>query len=124
VRCTLPASYFIFGKPRMVDPAATKRDLTPCVSTALTDHATFALDGWASYQGPLKVDGQPAFDYAYNRELSKARVQAVARLMVSDLHVPGSAITRLSWHGNLSLPDPGHPGSPANQVVIITYTIK
>jgi hypothetical protein len=123
-RCTLPASYFVFGTATLVNLAATERDLTGCVSNALAAHATFGLDGWASYQGPLKANGQPAFDYAYNRELSKDRVQTIANVLVSGLNVPRSAITRLSWHGNLDQPDPSHPGSPANQVVTITYTVK
>ena len=100
------------------------QDLTPCISAALAAHATFALDGWASYQGPLSADGKPAFDYAYNRQISKARVKAIANLLVNGLRVPRSAITRLTGHGNLNQPDPGDPSSPANRVVIITYTVK
>jgi hypothetical protein len=123
-QCTLPASYFIFGSASLVNLAATEQDLAGCISNAVTEHATFKLDGWASYQGPLKPDGQPAINYAYNRKLSKARVQTIARLLISELSVPRSAITRLSWHGNLDLPDPGDPGSPANQVVTITCTTK
>jgi hypothetical protein len=124
VRCTLPASYFIFGTATLIDAATTEQDLTPCISAALAAHATFALDGWASYQGPLNANGKPAFDYAYNCKLSKARVQTIATLLVNDLGVPRSAITRLAWHGNVHQPDPGDPRSPANQVVIITYTIS
>lgn len=123
-KCTLPSSYFIFGTATLVNPTATEQDLAGCISDALTAHATFALDGWASYQGPLKPNGQPEFDYAYNRKLSKARVQTIANLLVNEFSVPRSAITRLSWHGNLDLPDPGDPGSSANQVVTITYTTK
>jgi hypothetical protein len=123
VRCTLPASYFVFGTAKLTDAAQTEQDLTLCITAALAGHATFALDGWASYQGPLDANGKPAFDYAYNRKLSKARVQAIASLLVNDLAVPRSAITHVAWHGNLNQPDPGDPGSPANQVVIITYTI-
>jgi hypothetical protein len=122
VRCTLPASYFIFGRPTLVDAATTEQDLAPCINAALAAHATFALDGWASYQGPLNANGKPAFDPGYNRKLSKARVQTIAKLLVNDLGVPRSAITRLAWHGNLHQPDPGDPGSPANQLVTITYT--
>lgn len=124
VTCTLPTSYFTFGTATLVNPAATERALAGCVTDALAAHATFALDGWASYQGPLKADGQPAFDYAYNRELSEARVRAIANLLVNALDVPRSAITRVSWHGNLDQPDPSDPGSPANQVVTITYTTR
>ena len=122
VRCTLPASYFIFGTATLVDAPTTEQELTPCVNAALAAHATFALDGWASYQGPLSANGKPAFDYAYNRQLSKARVQVIASLLVNDLGVPRSAITHLAWHGNVNQPDPGDPASPANQVVQITYT--
>jgi hypothetical protein len=122
--CTLPASYFVFGTATLVNPAATKQDLARCVADALAAHATFALDGWASYQGPLTASGQPAVNYAYNREISKARVQTIANLLVDALGVPRSSITRLSWHGNLDQPDPSDPGSPANQVVTISYTTK
>jgi hypothetical protein len=122
VRCTLPASYFIFGRATLVDGAATEQDLTPCIDAALAAHATFALDGWASYQGPLNGNGKPAFDYAYNHKLSKGRVQTIANLLVNDLAVPRSAITRLKGHGNVNQPDPGDPSNPANQVVMITYT--
>jgi hypothetical protein len=122
--CTLPSSYFIFGTATLVNPTATEQDLAGCISNALAAHATFALDGWASYQGPLKPNGQPEFNYGYNRKLSKARVQAIANLLVSRLSVPRSAISRLTWHGNLDLPDSSDPGSSANQVVTITYTTK
>jgi hypothetical protein len=124
VRCALPTSYFIFGTAKLVDAARTEQDLTPCINAALAAHATFALDGWASYQGPLNANGQPEFDYAYNLKLSKARVQTIANLLVNDLSVPNSAITHVTWHGNVNQPDPGDPSSPANQVVIITYTVK
>ena len=124
VRCTLPANYFFFGTAKLVDPTTTEQDLTPCIHAALDAHATFALDGWASYQGPLNANGQPEFDYAYNLKLSKERVQTIANLLANDLGVPWSSVTRVSWHGDLDQPDPGDPSSPANQVVIITYTIK
>ena len=124
VRCTLPASYFVFGTAKLVNAAATEQDLTPCINAALAANATFALDGWASYQGPLNANGDPAVDYAYNRKLSKKRVQTIANLLVNEFGVRLSAITRLTWHGNVNQPDPGDPGSPANQVVRITYTTK
>jgi hypothetical protein len=124
VRCTLPASYFVFNTATLTDSAQTQQDLTACISAALAAHARFALDGWASYQGPLNASGKPAFDYGYNVRLSRARVQTIAKLLVNDLGVPWSAITRLTWHGNLDQPDPGDPGSASNQVVIISYTTK
>ncbi len=124
VSCTLPSSYFVFKTAKLVDAATTEQNLAPCISAALAAHATFALAGWASYQGPLNPNGKPAFDYRYNRQLSKKRVQAIANLLVNDLGVPRSGITGLTWHGNLDQPDPGNPGSPANQVVRITYTAR
>jgi len=124
VTCTVPDSYFIFGTAELVGPAQTVQDLAPCISTALAAHATFALDGWASYEGPLNADGQPEFNYPVNQKLSKERVQAIASLLVNDLSVPKSAITRMTWHGNLDLPHPSDPGSSANRIVIITYTAK
>ncbi len=123
VTCTVPDSYFVFDEADLIDPAKTMRDLTPCITAALAVHATFALDGWTSYEGPLNADGQPEFDYAYNRTLSDERVQTIADLLVNDLDVPWSSITRLTGHGNMDQPNPD-PRSAANRVVVITYTIK
>lgn len=122
--CTVPDSYFKFGKAELVDPVTTVRNLTPCITAALAAHATFAVDGWASYEGPLNADGKPEFNYAYNQKLSGERVQAIANLLVNDLDVPWSSITHLAGHGNADQPAPDDPGSPANRIVIITYTVK
>ncbi|HLK74952.1 MAG TPA: hypothetical protein VKU77_15040 [Streptosporangiaceae bacterium] len=123
VTCTVPQSYFVFNTADLVDAAKTIRDLTPCITAALAAHATFALDGWTSYEGPLTAAGQPAFNDPANITLSQERVQAIANLLVSDLAVPASAITRATGHGNLGQPNPD-PRSAANRVVVITYTIK
>lgn len=123
VTCTLPASYFVFSKPDLIDAAKTIQDLTPCITAALAAHASFAIDGWTSYEGPLDADGQPAFDDPKNLALSDERVQAVANLLINDLGVPASAITHMTGHGNVDQPDPD-PRSPANRVVVITYTLK
>jgi hypothetical protein len=124
VTCTVPDSYFIFGKAGLIDPAQTVRNLTPCIDAALAAHATFALDGWASYEGPLGADGKPEFNYAYNQALSDDRVQTIANLMVNDLDVLWSSITHRTGHGNVDQPDPGDPSSSANRIVRITYTVK
>jgi hypothetical protein len=71
VTCTVPANYFIFNTDKLIDPAKTKQDLTPCIEAALAAHATFALDGWASYEGPLDANGKPAFDYVGSPRLSR-----------------------------------------------------
>jgi hypothetical protein len=123
VTCTVPQSYFVFDTADLIDAAKTIRDLTPCVTAALAAHATFALDGWTSYEGPLTAAGQPAFNDPANITLSQERVQAIANLLVNDLAVPASAITRTTGHGNLGQPNPD-PRSAANRVVVITYTIK
>jgi len=123
VTCTVPQSYFVLNTADLVDAAKTIRDLTPCVTAALAAHATFALDGWTSYEGPLNAAGQPAFNDPANITLSQERVQAIANLLVNDLAVPASAITRTTGHGNLGQPHPD-PRSAANRVVVITYTIK
>jgi outer membrane protein OmpA-like peptidoglycan-associated protein len=73
---------------------------------------------------PLKANGKPAIDYPYNRKLSRARVRAIANLLVKYLGVPRTAITHLAGHGNVNQPYPAHPRSPKNRVVIITYTAK
>jgi hypothetical protein len=121
VTCTVPDSYFIFNTAELIDPGTAVRDLTPCIA-ALAAHATFALDGWTSYEGPLNADGKPEFNYAYNFTLSVARVQTIANLLVDYLGVPRSAITRMTGHGNVDQPNPD-PRSPANRVVVITYTV-
>lgn len=123
VTCTVPGSYFVFNEADLIDPAQTTRDLTPCITSALAAHATFALDGWTSYEGPLNAEGKPEFAYAYNRTLSDNRVQTIANLLVNELKVPWSSITHLTGHGNVDQPNPD-PRSAANRVVIITYTIK
>ena len=96
----------------------------PCVQAALADHATFMLDGWTSYEGPLNAEGRPETNYPWNQQLSDERVTVIATLLVDDLGVPRSDITRMSGHGNLDQPDPGQPRSAANRVVTITYTTK
>ncbi len=123
VTCTVPQSYFAFNTADLVDAAKTIRDLTPCVTAALAAHATFALDGWTSFEGPLNAAGQPAFNDPANITLSQERVKAIANLLVNDLAVPASAIIRTTGHGNLGQPHPD-PRSAANRVVVITYTIK
>lgn len=124
VTCTLPDSFFIFKTPDLVDAARTEQDLAPCVKAALAASATFTLDGWTSYEGPLNADGKPETNYPWNQQLSDERVTAIATLLVNDLGVPRSDITRMTGHGNLDQPDPGQPRSAANRVVIIAYTIK
>ena len=71
VKCTVPDSYFIFDTYKLVDPAQTVQNLTPCIDAALAAHATFALDGWASYEGPLTANGMPEFNYPYNHHTQR-----------------------------------------------------
>jgi hypothetical protein len=105
-------------------PIAQVRSGNSMTCTALAARTSFALDGWASYEGPLNADGQPEFDYPVNQKLSKERVQTIANLLVNELRVPRPEITRMTWHGNLDLPNPNDPRSPANRVVTITCTAK
>ena len=123
VTCTVSDSYFVYGTAELIVPAQTVQNLTTCIDAALAAHATFALDGWASYEGPLDADGKPEFNYPANQKLSKERVLTIVNLLVNDLGVPTSAITRETAHGNLDQPNPD-PRSPANRVVVITYTTK
>jgi hypothetical protein len=123
VTCTVPDSRFIVNKPELADPAQTKQDLTPCIQAALAVHASFTLDGWTSYEGPLNANGGPAVNYPGNRQLSQNRVSTIESLLVNDLRVPMSEITRSIGHGDFGQPYP-NPGSPKNRVVIITYTVK
>lgn len=122
VTCTVSDGYFAFDTPNLIDPAQTVTNLRPCITDALAAHATFALDGYASYEGPLNPDGTPEFNYPVNRTLSDQRVRTIANLLLYDLHVPQSLITHEFGHGNLDQPDPGNPRSAANRVVVITYT--
>lgn len=120
--CTLPSSYFEFNRESLVDPGRTAADLERCVREAMAAGATFALDGWTSYEGPLDAHGQPSTDDPVNRSLSRARVATIADLLVERFRVPRSVITRQVGHGNLDQPHPD-PRSAANRVVIITYTL-
>jgi hypothetical protein len=121
VTCTVPATYFVVNTATLIDVGKTKRELTTCVKDALAAGATFALDGWTSYDGPLKANGKPAVDKPGNRKLSNARVRTIANLLVNEMGVPRSAIARMTGHGNVDQPHPD-PRSPANRVVVITYT--
>jgi hypothetical protein len=123
VTCTVPTSRFIVNTPELIDPAQTALDLTPCVQAALAVHASFALDGWTSYEGPLNADGKPAVNYPVNLQLSQERVRTLESLLVNDLAVPRSEITRTTGHGDFDQPYPD-PSSPRNRVVVITYTVK
>jgi outer membrane protein OmpA-like peptidoglycan-associated protein len=123
VTCTVPDSYFEFDKAQLIDPAQTAQNLTSCIHDALAAHAAFALDGWTSYEGPL-IDGRPEFDYAYNQTLSDQRVTTIANLLVDELNVPRADITHRQGHGNEDQPDPGHPRSADNRVVVIRYSVK
>lgn len=123
VTCTLPASYFVVNTPTLIDPEKTKRDLTTCVKDALATNATFILDGWTSYVGPLDAAGKPAVDSPENRALSDARINTIAELIINEFSVPPASITDRRGHGNTDQPDP-NPGSEKNRVVVITYTVK
>jgi hypothetical protein len=121
--CTLPSTYFVVNTPKLIDPAKTKQDLTACVRDAQAAGATFALDGWTSYEGTLTSAGKPAIDDPASRKLSDARVRAIADLLVNELGVPRSKITHLTGHGNVDQPNPD-PRSAENRVVVITYVTK
>ena len=122
VACTVLDSFFVFNTPNLINPAQTETALAPCIKAALAVHATFALDGWASYEGTLfTADGQPAVNEPSNIKLSAERVKTIANLLTQDLGVPSSDITHMLGHGNINQPNPD-PRSAANRVVVITYT--
>jgi hypothetical protein len=123
VMCTVPDSYFVLNSSALINPHQTVQNLIPCVDAALAAHATFALDGWTSYEGPLNADGKPELNYPYDITLSEERVQTIAALLVNDLGVPQSDITHMIGHGDKDQPNPD-PRSAANRVVIITYTVN
>jgi hypothetical protein len=122
-KCTVPDSFFVFNTATLVNPATTVQALTPCIDAALAAHATFTLDGYASYEGPLNAAGRPPVNEPWNQQISQKRVSTIANLLVNELNVPRSYITRITAHGNLDQPNPD-PRSAANRVVIITYTAR
>jgi hypothetical protein len=124
VTCTVPDSYFVFGESGLINSAETAQSLAPCVDAALAAHATFALDGFASYEGPLTADGKPELNYPANQRLSVERVQTITGLLLHQLHVPPDSITHEAGHGNVDQPDASDPRSAANRVVVITYTVN
>ncbi|MGP0022456.1 MAG: hypothetical protein ACLPKE_03710 [Streptosporangiaceae bacterium] len=122
VTCTVPDSLFVYDTARLVGTTTTVQELTACIKAALAAHATFRLDGYASYEGPLNAQGRPETNDPRNVQLSGERVRTIAKLLVDELEVPRSAITGMTGHGNSDQPDP-NPRSAANRVVVITYTV-
>jgi outer membrane protein OmpA-like peptidoglycan-associated protein len=119
--CSLSGStYFRFDEAVLIDEARTIEDLEPCVRAALAVDATFELDGWTSYEGPLAADGAPAIDSPHNRTLSAARAMTIADLLVRAMQVPPRSIARVTGHGNVGQPHPD-PRNPANRVVVLSY---
>jgi hypothetical protein len=114
VTCTLPASYFVVNTPILINREKTKKDLTTCVADAMASNATFALDGWTSYVGPLDAAGKPTIDSPENRKLSRERVDTIVGLLIKEFGVPPTAITDRIGHGNTDQPDPD-PKSPRSQ---------
>ena len=109
--------------PTLLNPDQTVKDLNDCVTKALTAGATFKLDGWTSYEGPLTSDGKPAVDSPSNRTLSQQRVDAIATLLTTKFGVKESAITAKVAHGNTDQPYPSDPRSEKNRTVRITYIL-
>jgi len=121
--CDIPGSYFVVNTPTLIDPDQTVKDLNDCVNQALAAGATFKLDGWTSYEGPLDTAGKPAVDSPSNRTLSQQRVDAIAALLAKSFGVASSTITGKFAHGNTDQPYPGDPRSEKNRTVRITYTL-
>lgn len=124
VTCTIPGSYFVVNTPMLLNPDQTVKDLSGCVTKALSAGATFKLDGWTSYEGPLTPDGKPAVDSPSNRTLSRQRVDAIATLLTTKFGVKESAITAKVPHGNTDQPYPSDPRSEKNRTVQITYILS
>jgi hypothetical protein len=123
VTCTIPGSYFVVNTPTLLNPDQTVKDLNDCVTKALTAGATFTLDGWTSYEGPLTSDGKPAVDSPSNRTLSQQRVDAITTLLTTKFGVKEQAITAKVSHGNTDQPYPSDPRSEKNRTVRITYIL-
>jgi hypothetical protein len=119
----VPDSYFKFDSSALIDPAQAAQNLVPCVDAALAAHATSALDGWTSYEGPLNAAGKPAFNEPFNITLSEQRAATIEALLVNDLGVPPSSITHRIGHGNMNEPNPD-PRNAANNVVVVTYFLR
>lgn len=123
VTCAIPGSYFVINTPTLIDPDQSVKDLTDCVTQAVSAGATFKLDGWTSYEGPLTADGKPAIDSPSNRTLSEQRVETIATLLTARFGVKPASITAKVAHGNTDQPYPSDPRSEKNRTVGITYTI-
>lgn len=119
--CTVPTAYFIVNTPTLIDEVKTIAALRPCIEAAAATSASFELDGWTSYEGPLDAAGRPSADDQGNRNLSDARVRTIAELLTEHLGVRASQITAMRGHGNTDQPDPD-PRSPTNRRVDISYT--
>lgn len=121
--CTVPTAFFVVNTPSLIDEGKTIAALRQCIESALAAGATFELDGWTSYEGPLNSQGKPAVDDPGNRALSVARVKTIAALLTQKLGVDSRLITAMRGHGNTAQPVPD-PRSPDNRRVDITYTTK
>lgn len=123
ITCVIPGSYFVINTPTLLNSDQTVKDLHDCVTKAVTSGATFKIDGWTSFEGPLTADGKPAVDSPSNRTLSQQRVDAIATLLTTKFGVTEAAITAKVAHGNTDQPYPGDPRSEKNRTVRITYII-
>lgn len=121
--CTVPTAFFVADSEELIDRDTAVDALGPCIRAALAAGATFELDGWTSYEGPLDVNGRPAIDSPGNRKLSDRRVRTIVDLLVTGLNVPRGLITAHPGHGNTDQPV-ADPRSPDNRRVDITYTVK
>lgn len=114
------SSYFIPDTAQLIDPEGTRKDLAGCVQQAKSiPGATISLDAWVAYYGSLGPDGKPALNSKNAIQLSQARVEAIAKLLVS-MGIPETTIVSRVGHGNADQPEPQNPASPRNRVCRIT----
>lgn len=118
--CTIPGTRFAFDQATLADPDQTANDLKDCVTQALTAGATLTIDAYASYEGPVTPNGQPATHNPHNQTLSQARANTLAALLIHQLGVDPTRIGHVTGHGDHNLPDPTDPASPANRIAVIT----
>jgi outer membrane protein OmpA-like peptidoglycan-associated protein len=116
--CTLNTSAgFVPDTDTLLDEAAVRASLADCVAN-MTPGSKVHLDGWVAYFGEIGSDGRPVTDG--DVDLSQRRCIRIKAVLV-DMGVPEDAITTTGW-GAVNQPDPEHPTSQNNRVVVITVT--
>lgn len=118
IHCTVKTSAgFVPDHDTLLDEDAVRASLADCVAR-MTPGSQVHLDGWVAYFGEIGPDGKPTTEGDVG--LSQRRCDRIKALLV-DMGVPEDAITTKGW-GAVNQPNPEHPTSQDNRVVVITVT--